>query len=205
MSRVKRRDLTDCPTGCYAISPLSSHLARPVCVGARGIRAKNGAITVEVEGGERHSSAESPAASSRRIRPATDLHHSYTCTSRLSGRGFCNAWEIVWTTGSSGALRQRSTTHALADMLHHWHAAVDNGESVRTCTVFVDFAKAFDRVDHNVLSFVANMVSLGLPDVTVRCICAFLRRRQRVKIGDVLSDWLQLSAGMPQGSYQLAH
>ena len=26
-------------------------------------------------------------------------------------------------------------------------------------------------------------------------------RRQRVKIGDVLSDWLQLSAGMPQGSY----
>jgi len=31
---------------------------------------------------------------------------------------------------------------------------------------------------------------------------AFLKeRRQRVKIGDVLSDWLQLSAGMPQGSY----
>ena len=30
--------------------------------------------------------------------------------------------------------------------------------------------------------------------------CAFLRdRRQRVKIGDVLSDWLQLMAGMPQG------
>jgi len=26
-------------------------------------------------------------------------------------------------------------------------------------------------------------------------------RRQRVKIGDVLSDSLQLSAGMPQGSY----
>jgi len=26
-------------------------------------------------------------------------------------------------------------------------------------------------------------------------------RRQCVKIGDVLSDWLQLSAGMPQGSY----
>jgi len=63
-----------------------------------------------------------------------------------------------------GVLRQRSTTHALADMLHHWHAAVDNGESVRT--VFVDFAKAFDHIDHNVL--VAKLVSLGLPDITVR-------------------------------------
>ena len=31
---------------------------------------------------------------------------------------------------------------------------------------------------------------------------AFLRqRRQQVKIRDVLSDWLQLTAGMPQGSY----
>jgi len=34
-------------------------------------------------------------------------------------------------------------------MLHHWHAAVDKGQSVRT--IFVDFSKAFDHVDHNVL------------------------------------------------------
>jgi len=37
----------------------------------------------------------------------------------------------------------------LYDTLHHWHAAVDRGQSVGT--VFVDFAKAFDHVDHNVL------------------------------------------------------
>ena len=49
---------------------------------------------------------------------------------------------------------------------------------------------------------VAELVALGLPDVIVRSMTAFLQeRRQRVKIGDVLSDWLQLSAGMPQGSY----
>jgi len=83
-------------------------------------------------------------------------------------------------------------------MLHHWHAAVDKGQSV--CTVFVDFTKAFDHVDHNVP--VSKLVALGLPDVIVRWICAFLRhRRQLVKIGDIRSDWLQLTAGMPQGSY----
>ena len=41
----------------------------------------------------------------------------------------------------------------------------------------------FDHVDHNVLVY--KLVALGLPDVIVRWICAFLRhRRQRVKIGD---------------------
>ena len=62
-----------------------------------------------------------------------------------------------------------------------------------------DFAQSFDHVDHNVL--VANLVAHGLPDVIVRWTTAFLQeRRQRVKIGDVLSHWLQLSAGMPQGA-----
>jgi len=95
-----------------------------------------------------------------------------------------------------GALKQRSTTIALVDMLHHWHAAIDSSQSVRT--VFVDIAKAFDHVDHNVL--VSKLVALELPDIIVRWTCAFLRhRRQHVKIGDILSDWLQLAAGMPQG------
>jgi len=83
-------------------------------------------------------------------------------------------------------------------MMHHWHTAVDNAESVRT--VFIDFAEAFDRMDHSVL--VVRLVALGLPDVIVRWTGAFLReRRQRVKIGDTLSDWLQMPAGMPQGSH----
>jgi len=66
--------------------------------------------------------------------------------------------------------------------------------------VFIDFAKAFDHVDHNIL--VDRMRSLGLSDVIIRWMCAFLQgRQQRVKIGDVLSEWLPVIAGMPQGSY----
>ena len=88
-------------------------------------------------------------------------------------------WEVDLTSDDRqyGAFKQRSTTHALVDMLHHWHAAIDKGQSVRT--LFVDFAKEFDHVDHNVL--VSKMVALGLPDVIVRWICALLRdRRQHV-------------------------
>jgi len=97
-----------------------------------------------------------------------------------------------------GALKGRSTTHALVDIVHHWHKAIDEGQSVRA--VFIDFAKAFDHVDHNIL--VAKLIEFGLPDVIIRWMCSFLQhRRQRVKIGDVMSDWLVMDAGMPQGSF----
>ena len=48
-----------------------------------------------------------------------------------------------------GALKGRSTTHALIDMLHHCHAAVDSGSSV--WALFVDCEKAFDHADHNIV------------------------------------------------------
>jgi hypothetical protein len=97
-----------------------------------------------------------------------------------------------------GALKRRSTTHALVDMLHHWNSATDQGQSVRI--VFIDFAKAFDHVDHSIL--VAKLLAFGLPDTIIRWMCDFLRgRRQRVKIGDFYSEWLEMVAGMPQGSF----
>ena len=41
-----------------------------------------------------------------------------------------------------------------------------------------------------------------MPDIIIQWMCSFLQhRRQRVKIGSVMSDWLELDAGMPQGSY----
>jgi len=97
-----------------------------------------------------------------------------------------------------GALKKRLTMHGLVDMMHHWHSAVDTGQSV--CIVFIDFTKAFDRVDHNVL--MSKLVALHLPNTIVRWVHSYLlHRRQRVKVGHVLSDWLPQTAGMPQGSY----
>jgi len=64
--------------------------------------------------------------------------------------------------------------------------------------VFVDFAKAFDHVDHNIL--VTKLVAMGLPDVIVRWMCAFLRdRRQRVKTGDVFFRLVAADGGDAAG------
>ena len=116
---------------------------------------------------------------------------------------FVGSW-IMQNIGSTidssqySALRKKSTTHALVDITHHRHSAVDKDQLVRI--VSVDFAKAFDHVDYNIL--VSSMRSLGLSDIIIRWMCAYLQgRHQRVKIGDVLSDWLPVIARMPQGSY----
>ena len=51
-----------------------------------------------------------------------------------------------------GALKGRSTTHALVE-----HKALDEEKSVKI--VFVDYAKAFDQVDHETI--MATLVDLS--------------------------------------------
>jgi len=61
-------------------------------------------------------------------------------------------------------------------MLHHWHAAVDSGSSVRA--LFVEFAKAFDLIDYNL---VINKLVTTLPNIIIDWISSFLcNRNQRI-------------------------
>jgi len=53
---------------------------------------------------------------------------------------------IKLTTRQFEALKDRSTTHAVIDMLHHGHAAVDSRSSVRV--LFVNFAKSIRQHRH---------------------------------------------------------
>ena len=97
-----------------------------------------------------------------------------------------------------GALKGRSTTHALTDMLHTWHKALDEEQSVKI--VFVDYAKALDHVDHETI--MTKLVDLGVPQVLIRWLHSFMsNRQQRVKIGEVVSEWASPNGGMPQGTW----
>jgi len=109
---------------------------------------------------------------------------SLTATLGKLSESFVGLWILERT---ECKLNDRSTTHPLVDVLHHWHHAVNTGQFVQT--VFVDFAKAFEHVDHKILIFKLRE-------------CAFLiNRRQRVKIDKTLSEWMSVGAGMRQGSY----
>ena len=63
-----------------------------------------------------------------------------------------------------GALRGGSTTHELVDILHHWHQAIDNHSCIRA--VFIDYAKAFDHVDHSIVT--RKLIVLGVFPILVR-------------------------------------
>ena len=63
----------------------------------------------------------------------------------------------------------------------------------------LDFCKAFDSVDHSCLLF--KIASFGFDKDFVTLLSSYLEcRRQRVKVGNSLSDVSDLSSGVPQGS-----
>ena len=59
--------------------------------------------------------------------------------------------------------------------------------------------KAFDLVDLHIL--VAKLLNLGVKPSVVNWIIDFVRgRQQKVKVNGVFSDWLDVPAGVPQGT-----
>ena len=64
---------------------------------------------------------------------------------------------------------------------------------------FADFSKGFDLIDHSIL--MQELVDFVVHPVLLSWIAAFLTsRKQAVRIGRTLSDWLTLKGGVPQGT-----
>ncbi len=97
-----------------------------------------------------------------------------------------------------GCLKGTSTTYCLLDMIHTWLRNLESPEKhLRLC--FLDFAKAFDRIGHNIL--ILKLLDLGVRSSLLPWIINFLsNRRHRVKHGGETSDWLPMNAGVPQGT-----
>ena len=78
-----------------------------------------------------------------------------------------------------------STTHLLVKLLHLCHQAADDGDSVRI--VFLDYSKAFDRVNHQIL--LNKLASMDIPPHFLKWFASFLHARsQQVRLGDQFSS-----------------
>ena len=65
--------------------------------------------------------------------------------------------------------------------------------------IYLDFSKAFDKVDHRIL--MKKLESLGITGKLLKWIEVFLtNRQQQVRIGDVLSEREWVKSGVPHGS-----
>ena len=98
-----------------------------------------------------------------------------------------------------GGLAGTSTTDALVEMTHKWYEATDKPNTyVRI--VLLDFSKAFDLINHNILLEKLLQV-FGIPAPILRWVAAFLLdRTQRVKIENNYSYTGHPNGGVPQGT-----
>ena len=100
--------------------------------------------------------------------------------------------------GQFGCTRGRSTTLALIEFSHMlFESSDDNRNIIRV--MFVDFSKAFDLIDHNVIA--SKLFENKFPESFSSWFLSFLSDRvQFVRIGDVSSELLHTNAGAPQGT-----
>ena len=98
-----------------------------------------------------------------------------------------------------GAIPKSSTTMALISTLHCWILGTDgNGSTIRT--FLLDYRKAFDFIDHNIL--IDKIRKLDLPRSIVNWITNFpTNRLQRLKLSiGCYSEWGFVPCGVPQGT-----
>lgn len=97
----------------------------------------------------------------------------------------------------SGFRKNHSTTTALLQVTDELFRAGDNNKN--SCLTLLDYSKAFDTLDH--LTLCIKLRYFGLSNTSINFFSNYLcNRRQRVVINGNLSNVLNISKGVPQGS-----
>ena len=96
-----------------------------------------------------------------------------------------------------GFRRNRSTTQAIMDNLGHIYENLDSGRIA--ISIFIDFQKAFDCVDHNIL--LSKLYRYGIRGVAYQWFKSYLtNRKQYTHVNNISSSLSPLTIGVPQGS-----
>ena len=95
-----------------------------------------------------------------------------------------------------GCVNSRLTTSVLLKLTHEWFRSSDKTNNIIRI-LFIDFTKAFDLIDHNILlkKFLDYEFS---PHITVWSIDFLTNRKQYVKIGNRCSMVVDTKTGTPQ-------
>ena len=96
-----------------------------------------------------------------------------------------------------GFQRGKTTNDALSFIVNRIHDAFDNSKPC--VTIFLDLAKAFDTVNHELLLF--KIERMGFRGTALELIKSYLTdRNHMVRINETISDPLTVLCGVPQGT-----
>ncbi len=80
--------------------------------------------------------------------------------------------------------------------LHKIGENLDNNK--QTDVIYLDFAKAFDTVDHSLL--LAKLKKYGIQSNIFKWFTYLAGRKKRVVVDGIAPDWSSVTSGVPQGS-----
>ena len=93
-----------------------------------------------------------------------------------------------------GFRKYYSTQHALLNLIKEWQQTLDVSDKVGA--VLMDLSKVYDCLLHGLL--IAKLAAYGFDSVSLRLLYSYLtNRKQRVRVGSFLSEWLLVLLGEP--------
>ena len=96
-----------------------------------------------------------------------------------------------------GCRKNHSTEQCLTIMLEKWKRALDS--KLYAGGILTDLSKAFDCLNHELL--IAKLDAYGFGVEACKFILNYLKnRKQKTKVGEAFSKWLETKWGVPQGS-----
>ena len=110
--------------------------------------------------------------------------------------GYLNKYKLIHES-QSGFRPKHSCQTALIKLIDQWKECIDKGDIVGT--LFIDFRKAFDVVDHNIL--LRKLQIYKFSSNAIRWFHSYLEYRQQSLVTDNgLSEYAQVRSGVPKGS-----
>ena len=130
-------------------------------------------------------------------RPISQIKLPGKLLERIVHRQLSTYFEDILNNNQHGFRNKKSTGTAIFDVLQelfqNW-----NTKSYSSC-IFIDYSKAFDTIDHNIL--LEKLKIYGLNNTALNLLKSYLENRyQRININNITSSYSKLRCGIPQGS-----
>ena len=176
-----------------------NHLATPLCIlwneslrhGEIPRVCKLGKITPIYKGGDKRKR--------KNYRPVSLTSHIIKLVERVIAKRIVQHLEAenLYNDGQHGFRRGRS---CLTQLVQHYQSILELLSQDRDVDVmYLDFSKAFDKVDHNIL--LTKLRTIGISDQLCVWISSFLKeRKQFVAVEGAVSSESSVISGVPQGT-----